>query len=572
MRALLSLFFPLACLWKAASDLRLPVSFLSPSATGAGSASQHAMPRRAGGYPLGRGTGGPLVSASGKVLASFLIAAFLLFANLPAAPAAVTTTTIPAVADAFVQSSKPTANQGGSSSLRIRNSIKISYVRFDPALPPSAEVSAATLRVYASTGAKCSLGVEVLRAANDTWGETTITWRNQPGPTGGVISRSFWTAKGYRDFDVTSAVTGAGLVSFVLRHAAGCNVNIDASLTSREASSNRPQLIIATDTPPPPAPACSDGLDNDADGRIDFPTDPGCADAADTDETDTPPPPGNAKVVMAAGDIVCQPTSSTFGGADPNVCQHRATGALLAGADAILPLGDLQYLDGTLEQFMRGYDPSWGLEAPRTYPAIGNHEYHDPGAQGYFGYWASKGRPTGASGSGFYSFDLGSWHLISLNSNCSTVPCSEASPQNDFLEQDLANTSQTCIAAYWHHPYFNSGAEHGQSMPSGAKAFWDDLLAAGADIVLNGHEHNYQRYAKQDAAGQARSDGIREFVVGTGGKSHYALLEAKDPNFEAGVDTDFGVLRLYLGDTSYTWEFVGVGGAVLDAGGPVPCN
>ena len=275
---------------------------------------------------------------------------------------------------------------------------------------------------------------------------------------------------------------------------------------------------------------------------------------------------------MAAGDIVCDPASSTFGGANPAICQHRATLDLLAGSDAILPLGDLQYPDGTLDQFTQGYDPSWGQHAPNTYPVVGNHEYQVPGAQGYFDYWASKGRPTGGAAGGYFSFDVGAWHLIALNSNCTPVPCAEGSPQNDFLEQDLASTSRSCIAAYWHHPLFNSGSVHGSAMPSGAKAFWIDLFAAGADIVLNGHEHNYQRYAKQDPEGQPASNGIREFVVGTGGKAHYGMLEAKDANYEVGNTTDFGVLRLYLGDNSYTWEFVGVGGAVLDAGGPVPCN
>ena len=515
-----------------------------------------------------------------------MIAAFPMIASLPAAPAV--TTTIPAEADAFVVSSNPEVNRGDSTSLgirnqistslRIRNNIKISYVRFNvPSLPTSVEVSAATLRVYATKGSNCPLGVEVLRAANETWGETTITWNNQPGATGAVIASSSWTAAGYIDFDVTSAVTGAGPVSFVLRQAAGCDLTSDALnsrsdvLRSRQASTNQPQLVLETDAPPP-APACSDGLDSDADGLIDFPADPGCVDGADTDETDAPPPPDSARVVMAAGDIVCDPASSEFGGTDPNVCQHLATRDLLNGADAILPLGDLQYADGTLDQFTHGYDPSWGQYASNTYPAVGNHEYNVPGAQGYFDYWASKGRPTGDLASGYYSFDLGSWRLISLNSNCSTVPCDETFPQNDFLERDLANTSQPCIAAFWHHPYFNSGAVHGQSAPSGAKAFWDDLFAAGSDIVLNGHEHNYQRYAKQDPAGQPVPNGIREFVVGTGGKSHYSLLEIKDANFEAGIATDFGVLRLYLGNNWYGWEFVSVGGAVLDAGGPVPCN
>ena len=368
-----------------------------------------------------------LKTSAKRAAAAFLIAAFATIVNLPGAGAA--TTTILAEADAFVVSSNPNANRGGLTSLKIRNNTKISYVRFKvPDLPASAQVSVATLRMYATTGSQCSLGVEVLRAANDTWGETTVTWSDQPGTIGAAIASASWTVKGYRDFDVTSAVTGVGPVSFVLRHAAECNVTSDTTLRSREATANQPQLVVETDSPPP-TPACSDGLDNDADGQIDFPADPGCVDTTDTDEIDSPPPPGNARVVMAAGDIVCDPASSTFGGSNLSACQHRATRDLLAGADAILPLGDLQYTDGKLDQFMQGYDTSWGQLAPITYPAVGNHEYKTLGAQGYFDYWASKGRPTGGAGSGYYSFDIGSWHLVALNSNCTPVPCAEGSPQ-----------------------------------------------------------------------------------------------------------------------------------------------
>lgn len=281
--------------------------------------------------------------------------------------------------------------------------------------------------------------------------------------------------------------------------------------------------------------------------------------------------PDGAKVVAAAGDISCDPADSDFDGADPEQCQQRATADLLVDADAVIPLGDLQYPDGTLETFQQAYDATWGKFAEESYPTPGNHEYHLPGAEGYFDYWASKGRP-GATGGGFYSWDLGSWHLISLNSNCDEVPCEEGSAQNDFLEEDLARTDRSCILAYWHQPVFNSGEQHGDSAPSGAKAFWEDLSAVGADIVVNGHEHNYQRYGKQDVSGQALPDGIREFVVGSGGKSHYSLLDEKDPNYEAGNATDFGVLLLHLGDDSYSWEFVNVEGDVLDAGGPVACN
>jgi hypothetical protein len=549
------------------------------------------------------------VKTTGTIVAAFLIAATLTIASLPT-PASAATTTVGADADSFVLSARPKANKGTATSLRVRNDIEITYIRFNvPALPTGHQVSGATLRVYASSASKCALGVDVFRAANDTWSETTISWDNQPGPTGSVLANLAWTTKNsYRAFQVTSAVSGSGAVSFLLRHAPGCSVTSGIPLTSREAGSNQPQLLVETipttsppacsdgldndgdgltdhpadpgctsvsdtdETDPPPAPVCSDGLDNDGDGLTDHPADPGCTSVSDTDETDPPPPPADENVIAAAGDIVCDPTSSSFRGTDPTVCQHRATAALLAGADVILPLGDLQYPNGSLAAFTDGYDPSWGQLSANTYPVPGNHEYSTGVAQGYFDYWTSKGRPTGVAGTGYHSFDLGSWHVVALNSQCSVVPCAEASLQNDFLEQDLASTMKSCIVAYWHHPYFNSGTVHGSAMPSGVKAFWVDLYAAGADVILNGHEHNYQRYAKQDPSGQAAERGIREFIVGTGGKSHYGFLEVKDANYEFGNETDFGVLRLHLAQTSYSWEFVAVNGTVLDSGGPVSCN
>lgn len=512
------------------------------------------------------------MKTTGKIVAAFLISVTLTIASLPTSASAATTT-VGADADSFVLSARPKANKGTATSLRVRNDIEITYIRFNvPALPTGHQVSGATLRVYASSASKCALGVDVFRAANDTWSETTISWDNQPGPTGSVLANLTWTTKNsYRAFQVTSAVSGSGPVSFLLRHAPGCSVTSGVPLTSREAGSNQPQLLVET-IPTTSPPACSDGLDNDADGLTDHPGDPGCTSVSDTDETDPPPPPADENVIAAAGDIVCDPTSSSFRGTDPTVCQHRATAALLAGADVILPLGDLQYPNGSLDAFTNGYDPSWGQLSANTYPVPGNHEYSTGVAQGYFDYWTSKGRPTGVAGTGYHSFDLGSWHVVALNSQCSVVPCAEASLQNDFLEQDLASTTKSCIVAYWHHPYFNSGTVHGAAMPSGVKAFWVDLYAAGADVILNGHEHNYQRYAKQDPSGQVAERGIREFIVGTGGKSHYGFLDVKDANYEVGNASDFGVLRLHLAQTSYSWEFVALNGTVLDSGGPVACN
>lgn len=205
-------------------------------------------------------------------------------------PASAVTLTVVAEADAFVLSSSPNGNRGRTSSLKIRNAIKNSYVRFSvPALPPDEAVSTATLRVFATAPSRCALGVDVLRAASDVWGESTITWANQPGATGPVLANATWTANGYRSIDVTSAVVPGDPVSFVLRHAAGCNVTADTAFQSREGV-NQPQLVVETSGGS--VAACADGADNDGDAKTDFPADPGCTDASDTDETDVTPPPG----------------------------------------------------------------------------------------------------------------------------------------------------------------------------------------------------------------------------------------------------------------------------------------
>ena len=309
-----------------------------------------------------------------------------------------------------------------------------------------------------------------------------------------------------------------------------------------------------------------------------------CEAAVESGELSPPAPTGRAEpsaspeprgetgfVVVAAGDIACDPTSAAFGGHDPGQCQDRATAALVGNADAVFALGDLQYESGNLSDYLAGYDRSWGRFAKITFPAPGNHEHETPGAEGYFDYWSSKERPTGRAWSGAYSFDLGAWHIISLDSSCDRA-CAGGMPQDVFLERDLADSKNRCILAFWHHPYFNSGTVHGEEMLANVRTFWVDLFAAGADVVLNGHEHNYQRYAEQDPSGRATTSGIREFVVGTGGTSHYEIHEQKDSNYQAGDATHFGVLRLHLREHSYSWEFVEVGGEVLDRGGPTRCD
>ncbi len=265
--------------------------------------------------------------------------------------------------------------------------------------------------------------------------------------------------------------------------------------------------------------------------------------------------PGNW-VIAAAGDIACKP-----GEVEGRECQHGRTADLIGriNPDAVLALGDTQY-DGALSDFQRSYDPTWGRFKQITHPAIGNHEY-DTGGHGYFTYFGDRaGRP----GAGFYSFDLGNWHLISLNSNCERVGgCGRGSPQERWLREDLAKHSKKCTLAYWHHPRFSSGTEHGSD--SNVHAFWEALYEHGADVVLGAHEHNYERFAPQTPDRRVdRSRGIRQFVVGTGGKSLYEFGRPL-PTSEVRKAT-FGVLRLTLSRSSYEWRFVPTGGSFQDSG------
>ncbi len=229
----------------------------------------------------------------------------------------------------------------------------------------------------------------------------------------------------------------------------------------------------------------------------------------------------------------------------------------------VLALGDEQYKTGAYRDFTRYYDPTWGRFKAKTLPTPGNHEYRTPSARGYFRYFGGAAAPHGRS---YYSADLGTWHLISLNSN---IAHGSASAQLRWLRSDVANTSQRCILAFWHHPRFSSGADHGNDRSVGP--FWRVLYRAHADVVLNGHEHNYERFGRQDATGRAGRNGIREFVVGTGGYGHYPF-GATQPHSQKRIPGTFGVLKLRLRPHVYSWHYVVVGGTVRDSGGPVACH
>jgi hypothetical protein len=241
----------------------------------------------------------------------------------------------------------------------------------------------------------------------------------------------------------------------------------------------------------------------------------------------------------------------------------EATAKLLDGiAGTVFTLGDNVYPDGTAAQFKDCYGPTWGRHKDRTRPAPGNHDYHTSGASGYYGYF---GASAGDSGKGYYSYNLGAWHIISLNSE---VDYAAGSAQEKWLRADLAANKTACTLAYWHHPLFSTG-QHGNIPRS--QAFWNALYEYGADVILNGHDHTYQRFAPQSPGGKAEPNrGIREFVVGTGGAGLYPF-PTNLPTLEVRNNTTFGVLKLTLHATSYNWEFVPIAGQTFTDSGSGNC-
>jgi acid phosphatase type 7 len=221
----------------------------------------------------------------------------------------------------------------------------------------------------------------------------------------------------------------------------------------------------------------------------------------------------------------------------------------------ILLLGDTAYEKGTPEQFRDLYDPSWGVFKDISAPAPGNHEYKTPGASGYYEYF---GESAGPDRRGYYSFDVGSWHIISLNSEVLN------DAQLEWLEKDLTANVQPCILAYWHQPLFSSGAGQGNYLL--IRPLWDRLYEHGADLVLNGHEHVYERFAKQNSDEKPDSHGIRQFTVGTGGASQYGFKKVVRPNSEVRAHDQYGVLMLWLKDDSYDAEFVPAAGSTFRDG------
>jgi hypothetical protein len=247
--------------------------------------------------------------------------------------------------------------------------------------------------------------------------------------------------------------------------------------------------------------------------------------------------------------------------------RDEATAKLLDSIPGtVFTAGDNAYPSGTASDFSNYYQPTWGRHKARTKPSVGNHEYYTSGASGYFNYF---GAAAGSPSKGYYSYDLGTWHIVVLNSVCEKVGgCGASSPMISWLKQDLAASSKPCILAYWHHPLFSSG-RHGNNTKM--RPAWDVLYAGRADVVLNGHDHDYERFHRQRPDGVASTSGIREFVVGTGGTGLYSWGTTK-PNSAVRNNSTHGVLKLALNSASYNWRFVPVAGKTFTDSGSTSCH
>ena len=449
------------------------------------------------------------------------------------------TATITATEDTYTSQGTAGTTHGSSGSLTVNGAPgeRRGYVKFTVTSIPadSTEVSA-VLRLWATTSSPATF---TARAVPTTWSESTLTWNNQPALGTAVDSVTGVTAGQYRELDVSGHVTGNGTFALAVTGSA-----TQARFASTESSSNRPPELALTWTPPT-----------------------------------TPPPGGDDPVVAAAGDIACRPPANRTSSS----CHHRETSNLLVAGDydAVLPLGDLQYECGQASAYQSVYDPAWGRVKDRSRPVAGDNEYESatcstPGASGYFSYFggaASPNQPDCRSACpGYYSYDLGTWHVIALNTNCSEPGvggCSSSSAQGRWLAADLAAHPNQCILAYWHLPRWTESG----GVSSTSNYLVSALYNAGADVLLTGNNHHYARFAPQSPSGAADpANGIRQFIVGTGGKSLHGLSSRPDPQVESRQSNTYGVLELTLHASSYSWRFVPEAGRSFTDSGSQDCH
>jgi hypothetical protein len=418
-----------------------------------------------------------------------------------------------AVADTYVTSDHPQTNYGAADRLEVDGSqIQETYIKFDIS-GVDGVVTAASIQLHV-TNASPNSGGSIAQMSDVTWSESDVTYKTRPKISGVILSTLGQVNRGnVVTLDVSQADIHDGAVSFgIISHEKD-----EAGFASRERGDG-PELTLT--------------VQSDATNRAASANDP---------------------VLVGAGDIG---SCSSKG--------DEATALLLASIPGtIFTAGDNAYPNGSATDFTRCFQPSWGRFRDRIRPAPGNHDYNTSNATGYFGYFGSA---AGDSSKGYYSYDLATWHIVVINSN---IARDAHSPQYAWLMQDLAAHRGAHILAYWHHPRYSSG-EHGDN--ASMDPIWDLLCDARTEVVIVGHDHDYERFAPINKDGQRDNvNGIREFVVGTGGASHYDSHRVEANSEVQNFDT-FGVLKLTLHAESYDWEFVPVAGQTFTDSGSSPTH
>jgi hypothetical protein len=513
-----------------------------------------------------------------KLLLVIIFFSLLTSLQIPVYAAGTTVTSFTSTEDAFVKSSTPTINFGTAADLEVQNDTRTmnSLIRFVVAgLPSDAVVTGAVLQLYVPSNGS-AIGGSISQVTG-SWSESTVTWSNAPafGPLLGnmpnPVKSGAWSQAGLP----TTFITGNGTYDLYLKTTS----TNDAVYYASNNSAFKPTLAVTwtsgtiTPTPlptisPSPTPT-SVPTPSPTPGTSPTPTP---QPTPITTPTPTPPPSGSDPVIMAAGDIICDSLVTTTTG-----CQQMAASQVAVDQNskqnlaAVLILGDLCHTPSA-NCFTNYYAPSWGRLSAITHPITGNHEYLVPGAVYYFDYWNGVGNANGPAGNrsqGYYSYDIGAWHIVALNSQCGDAGgCNAGSAQYTWLQQDLASHPNACTLAYYHIPVFSSGGRANNNM----KQIYTLLYNNNVDLVLDGHDHIYERFAPQNPNGQADTlRGIREFIVGTGGANHTSIATIQ-PNSEVrNVDT-FGALKLTLHPTGYDWQFVPVAGKTFTDSGSNSCH
>jgi hypothetical protein len=417
-----------------------------------------------------------------------------------------------------VKQSTPNTNYGNATTLQVDGASDPdieSFIQFTVA-GISGTIQSAKLRVRTTTNG--SANGPAVYSTGSSWTETGITWNNRPARTSAALdNKGSLPTNSWVEYNVTSLVQGNGTYGFVL-----AADSTDAVTFSSRQGSQPPQLVITfisniTVTP-----------------------------------TFTPTP----TATLLPGDAVF------VGAADISSCSNNndeLTAQLLdAIPGTVFVAGDNAYESGTLTEYTNCYDPTWGRHKARTKPVPGNHEYQTANATGYFQYFNNI--PA------YYAFNLGSWRIYALNSE---IDVSATSAQAAWLQNDLAANPSQCVLAYWHKPRWSSGSTHGSN--AAMQTLWQILYNADAELVLNGHEHNYERFGEMNTSGAAASPGLREIVVGTGGINHYNFGTIL-PASQVRNPSTFGVLKLILHTSSYDWQFIPVAGSGFTDSGSTNCH